>query len=331
MEDTIIICKELGSAACAEIQVIPYGYHKTPKGDFLCDDESARLVLEEFASHKNNMVADYEHQTLDGKEAPAAGWITQLVNKGADGIWARVDWTEKAKAYLANREYRYVSPVFLKRAADNRVVRLINVALTNQPNIDGMVPLVNKGNIARGYPLHKEDIQMKRTLEALGLPEGADDDAASAAVARLKAAAVVVANKAVCEALGLKETAAESEVVGTVMAMKQGFAQTGDLAAKVASLEAQQRVRESTELVAMAMKEGKITSGQQDWARAYAEKDPEGFKVFVAKAAVVVPNGKLPSGAQTERAAATDETQVMVNKMLGISDETFNKHKGEAE
>lgn len=325
MKDCIFVCKELGAhGAPPLIQVIPHGYHDTPKGDFLCDDESARLVIEEFGKRTNDMVADYEHQTLAGCEAPAAGWIKELVNKGKDGVWATVEWTDKAKAYIKNREYRYVSPVFLKRPSDKRVVRLVNVALTNQPNIDGMTPIVNKADLSRTNK--KEGTKMKGLLKTLGLPEDATEAQGIEAAASLKAAhEAMVANKAVIHALGLKEGAKESEVVGTVMAMKQGFDQTNGLVAKVAALEGRLREKDAEELVALAMKEGKIPAAQLDWAKAYAAKDPEGFKVFVAKAVPVVPMGALPGGAGNGK-AGVDEAQTLVNKTLGIPDETFKKH-----
>jgi hypothetical protein len=153
----IMICREIPGIA-SEIQVIPYGSYTTEEGTFLHDEVSADFVMKAFDAHKNDLVIDYEHQTLSGKEAPAAGWITRLINRGKAGIWAAVMWTEKAKLYIGNREYRYLSPVFLKRGSDNRVVKLVNAGLTNQPAIDGMVPLINK----KTMPLRHEitsDIQ----------------------------------------------------------------------------------------------------------------------------------------------------------------------------
>lgn len=57
---------------------------------------------------------DYDHQidnaTKNGQPAIAAGWITQLEARD-DGIWGLVEWTDKASAHLAAKEYRYLSPV----------------------------------------------------------------------------------------------------------------------------------------------------------------------------------------------------------------------------
>jgi phage I-like protein len=122
-----IICRKIEGQAPGEIQVIPYGVAiKTANGEFTYDEESAAEIIGAFEAQKNQMVIDYEHQTLSGTQAPAAGWIIKLINKGKEGLWAVVEWTNKAKEYLTNKEYKYVSPVFLKRIADNKVVRLIN-------------------------------------------------------------------------------------------------------------------------------------------------------------------------------------------------------------
>ena len=128
----------------AEIQVIPFGRHETANGPFVLDGDGVRDIIRDFESRQNEMVIDYEHQSLGSGEAPAAGWITRLVNRGEDGLWAVVEWTRRARRYLEGREYRYLSPVFLKEADTGRVVRFLNAALTNTPAIDGMVPAIRE-------------------------------------------------------------------------------------------------------------------------------------------------------------------------------------------
>jgi phage I-like protein len=88
------------------------------------------------------MVIDYEHQSLKSAAAPAAGWITKLIDRGTKGLWASVSWTQKAKSFLENREYRYFSPVFFVRKKDQKVIGLRNIALTNNPKTNNMIPLV---------------------------------------------------------------------------------------------------------------------------------------------------------------------------------------------
>ncbi len=323
----VLICKDMEGQAPEEIQVIPYGVEiQTPKGPFTLDEKSASVVISEFETHKNQMVVDYEHQTLAGTEAPAAGWITKLIDKGKEGIWAAVSWTAKAKQYIENREYRYVSPVFLKRISDNRVLRLINVALTNQPNIDGMVPLINKAGLDLKTNIDKEEKSMwKEMLKRLGLPETATEQDAIAAINKLAEPVQTIANKAVLTALGLADTATEAEITGTIMAMKQSHTQVGDLSNELAALKTGMNAKDAAEAVALAMKEGKITPAQKDWADKYAKDDLEGFKVFVAKAPVVVFQGKIV-GEDKKPEGSLDDTQLAVNKQMGIDEETHKKY-----
>lgn len=167
---------------------------------------------------------------------------------------------------------------------------------------------------------------MKQILAALGLAEDATEEAGVAAITALKQPSQIVASKAVIEALGLKEGAAESEVTGTIMAMKQSHSQTGDLAGKVKELSDKLSARDADDLVTMAMKEGKITAAQKPWAEGYAKSDPEGFKVFVEKAAVVVPMGDTGSGGgDAGHKGTVDETTLMVAKMFGNSVEDVKK------
>ena len=330
----IFIGKDLQGVIPEEIQVIPFGTSKTPKGTFILDNESATAVIRDFEAHKNDMVVDYEHQTLADPpvEAPAAGWIKKLINKGNDGVWAAMEWTEKAKQYIANKEYRYVSPVFFKRKTDNRVMQLINVALTNQPNIDGMVPLINKSQISnlKFEIKNKEDNMDKKLLEALGLAEGATVDEAVAAIEKIKKTTggqdkQIVANKGVLDALGLKDGATESEVTGTIMAMKQGSSNVDKLVMQVNSLTAKLNDKEAEDAVEKAVNDGKITPAQKDWASEYAKRDLQGFQVFVSKAPVVVFQGKVVNEGKPAEGALND-VQLEINKQCGIDVETFKKY-----
>ncbi|MFR3921925.1 MAG: phage protease [Dysosmobacter welbionis] len=90
------------------IRILPLGHVTSQKGEFDVDEESLRLMKAEIARHGVDVVVDYEHQTLDGVQAPAAGWVKDLSIQ--DGhIVAKVEWTDRAAAYLKNREYRYLS------------------------------------------------------------------------------------------------------------------------------------------------------------------------------------------------------------------------------
>ena len=61
-------------------------YTKDGKEDsFRFDDASADALIAEFNSRSRDLVIDFEHSTLSGNEAPAAGWIDRL-EKNAEEI-----------------------------------------------------------------------------------------------------------------------------------------------------------------------------------------------------------------------------------------------------
>lgn len=319
----------VGEDLPTEIQLAPLGEYRDAQGrPFRVTEEEIAAIMENAAKKQNDAVIDYEHQTLSGKEAPAAGWVKRYVDRGKDGLWGIVEWTEKAKTYLKNKEYRYLSPVLLstRKDADGfwRPSVFHSAGLTNTPQIDGMVPIVN-----RFEPQNKkEEPQMKKLLELLGLKPEATEDQAVEALAVLKNKAEnpevkEVLPKDVVEALGLEEGAGASEAKGAILALKQpGNVVTPE---QFSALKRELDERKRDELVTHALKEGKITADQKTWAEEYAMKDPRGFEVFVNKAPKVVPMDGLPAGGERKK-DGVDEIQALVNKMLGLDKETFEKH-----
>ena len=60
------------------IFVLPIGHVVSSKGEFDVDDESYKAMKAQIAKRGVDLVVDYEHQTLKGCEAPAAGWVKEL-------------------------------------------------------------------------------------------------------------------------------------------------------------------------------------------------------------------------------------------------------------
>ncbi len=314
------------SSVPAEIKILPYGNVESRKGPFKVDKESYDLIMQYFNERKLDIVIDYEHQTLDGAQAPAAGWIKKLSFKDNDGIYATVEWTEKAKEYLKNKEYRYLSPVILKRKEDGRAVQLHSVGLTNTPAIDGMEAIINKlddgGN----------KMDLKEIAKALGLAEDATLEQIVTAIQTLNTNAnamkdeqKTVACKEVLEALELKEGATVAEVKGKIIALKNpaGYVSTEEFLKLKETIEK----KESNDLVQVALSEGKITPAQKSWAEQIALKDPEGFKEFLKNAPVVV-DLKVVNYKKEER-KNDPELEISINKMLGIDSEDVKKYGGE--
>lgn len=196
-------------------------------------------------------------------------------------IKAVVEWTPRGARYLENKEYRYLSPVVNVRKADNKAVGLHSLALTNTPAIEGMNPIVNSDNFEGGQ--HSMDI--KKLAELLGLSEDATEEQV---VEALKACLAenrslketekqppenVVANKAVCELLGLKAGAAAEDVTAKIMELKSGTVDGVNLAEELKALKQQNAEREANDAVILALKAGKITPAQKEWAKSYALSD----------------------------------------------------------
>ena len=317
------------------ISVLPFGHVVSQKGEFDVDEESLAAMKEQIAQRGVDLVVDYEHQTLTGERAPAAGWVKELFAE--DGhIKARVEWTIPAKQYLENKEYRYLSPVITVRKSDNKATGLHSLALTNTPAIAGMTPIVNSSTFQGGETNMNELI--KKIAAALGLGEDADEEqiltALSACVEEnkaLKEAAEggkpedqddgIVANKSVCELLGLKAGASTADVAASIMALK------GGVDGRVKALEEKLADRDAEEAVELALKSGKITPAQRGWAKGYALKSPDGFKEFLEKAPQAVPMSEIAGGdALALKGDKPDEATMLVCKQLGVSAEDVQKY-----
>lgn len=323
------------------IPVLPLGHVISQKGEFDVDTESFEAMKAQIAQRGVDLVIDYEHQTLTGEQAPAAGWVKELKLEG-NSIKAVVEWTPRAAEYLENREYRYLSPVITVRKSDNKATGLHSLALTNTPAIEGMTPIINSEHFKGGK--NNMDELIKKLAELLGLGEDATEDqvfeALKACMAENKSlkedpenkktteppaeAGNVVANKAVCELLGLKAGAATDDVTAAIMALKGGDT---NLAQEVKSLKAKLADQDADKAVELALKSGKITPAQKDWAKDYALDNPKGFSSFVDKAPQVVPMEEIAGGSTLAlKGDKPDEATLLVCKQLGITEDDLKKY-----
>lgn len=323
------------------ISVLTLGHVVSSKGEFEVDEESFEAMKAQVAQRGVDLVVDYEHQTLGGGQAPAAGWVKELILD--DGkIKARVEWTEKARQYLENKEYRYLSPVISVRKSDNKAIGIHSIALTNTPAIEHMDAIVNSLKFEGG----NNTMELVKTLaELLGLSDGASEqqvvEALKACVQENKSLKEqveagkqppaeddkVVANKEVCELLGLKAGAPTAEVAAAIMALKGGIVDDVNLKQKVQALEARLADHYAEQAVTMALKAGKITPAQKEWAKGYALKDLEDFKAFVEKAPQVVPMGEVGGEASMAlKNTELDEATKLVCKQLGVTAEDVEKY-----
>ncbi len=327
-----------------EIKILPLGEVHSKKGDFLVDDESADRIIRQFKNRKLDLVIDYEHQTLKDVQAPAGGWITDIY-KGEDAMIAKVKWTDKAAEYLKNKEYRYLSPVVMVGKKDRKAKEIHSAALTNTPAIDGMFAIVNSVDIDDLEEYEEEaKMDLRELAKMLGLPETATEEEVRNALAvagkvmgeqkkeemkdeksgcggdKTEVSCNKAADAVVLSLLGLNENAKTEDVAAAVMSLKAG----GDEAKELLALKAELAKRNAEDLVQTALKEGKITAAQKEWAEAYALSDKDGFKAFMDKAPVVVPQGKMELKDAPHEEKAEYDMEILKN--CGITKEDVEKY-----
>ena len=321
------------------IRVLPKGHVSSTKGDFEVDDRDIAGIIRQFKARRLDLVIDYEHQTLSDVQAPAAGWIKDLY-PGEDALMARVEWTQKGREYIANKEYRYLSPVVLVKKADQHAAVFHSAALTNTPAITGMFAIINSDALS----IEEEEeprMELSALIELLGLEEGTAEEDVLKRIKELtqqaaeegqggqegkegpaKEGTQLVANKTVLDLLGLPEDARTEDVTARIMAFKAG---DSALQRRVAELEKQAASQKAEELVGLALKDGKLSPAQKEWAVAYALSDPKGFAAFVEKAPVVVPMGKT-AFAVDERKQTGVDWKILKNQ--GVTEEDLKKYGG---
>ncbi len=333
-------------------RAVPEWIHLLPRGevrveggkDLIMDDEAAVQVLDAFSALTHDVVIDYEHQTMDGGQAPAAGWIMEL-DWREDGLWSRVSWTAKAAGYIRAREYRYLSPVLTFDKGFRRITRLVNCALTNQPAMMDAPALVAKLLLHGGLPMSGKDKTVDKApqappasqavLKALGLKDDADEHAVLSALTELKAQPEPVdlvvgapASAAVLKALGLDDKADEAAVLSAVAGLTAPATAAADLGRQVAALQGELAGVKADGLVQAALKDGKTSPAELDaWGRQLAKEHPDQFELIVMKRA---PGAVVPVAGLTPKADKAqgdpDDVQLSINKALGVDADAWGKY-----
>lgn len=162
-----------------------FGKVETSKGTFLFDEKAATAVMADYRLHGNRLTFDYEHKATDpasrAGDGKAAGSF--LLELRPDGLYAAdCRWTPAAQRGLRDREWLYHSPTFEVEEKTNRILNVINVALTNVPATRNLRPLV----AASHHPSRTSPMATtaKKTVSTdTQAPPGEDDDALARAYA----------------------------------------------------------------------------------------------------------------------------------------------------
>jgi len=206
-------------------------YQLAPLGDFAhagagviqvvdaeaCTAMASRFKADAAVPNFAGLLVDFDHFSLDDRSrSEAAGWIMNLESRDT-GLWANIRWSDVGEEAVKGGRYRFLSPVWARSDCVDlgngrvRPVRLLNAAVTNDPNLKGMCPLCNASTAlsagngqevrgqrsevsSEGQPVDsnasnrgscvdhgKDGTTMKRVIERLvnhmGLPGDATEDA----------------------------------------------------------------------------------------------------------------------------------------------------------
>ncbi|WP_300710057.1 phage protease [uncultured Desulfovibrio sp.] len=289
------------------------------------DAGDAAALVADWRSRATPLVVDYEHQTQlvahNGQPAPAAGWLTGLRWEEGRGLFASVDWTERARAHIRAREYRYISPVFCFDPQSGAVLRLVCAALTNHPALDGMAPaLASRLPVPPSLGSQPKEENMKQVLAALGLPETAGEAEALAALTALQEERDSAKARA--------DAAPDPQryvAMSTFTALQREAAQ---LRAEADGLRAEARAAALKEDIEAALADGRLTAATKDWAEGLAQTAPEALQAYLAaqppvQALTRTQTGGRPPADDQPGPAALSAEEEHICASLGLTREEF--------
>lgn len=99
--------------------------------------------------------ADESSGSIPQRGAPAQGWVLDLANRGADGLWGLCRFLEPALTYVREGKYPFFSPAIRFGAKHPETgqpigARLTSVGLVTRPFLRNMQPLAARDSAAPG-------------------------------------------------------------------------------------------------------------------------------------------------------------------------------------
>lgn len=298
------------------IQLIPAGRIVTGRDGRSWLNDNPAGIIASFAGNEAPIPVDIEHATEirapEGNAAPAMAWVEEMKDRDGGSVWGKAEWTPKGREMVANKEYRYLSPVLIYERASGRIVGISSVGLTNKPNL-----FLNALN--REESNQKEENMDKELLAALGLPETATMAQALNAIATLKSDLATARNRTETPSLDKYVPRADYDAA----------------VGKATNAEQKLRERDAADLekginteIDAALKAGKITPATAEYHKAQCRQEGglERFKQFVAAAPVVVADAGLDRKTPEGTDISLNAEMAKVSAMFGNSVEDIKKY-----
>jgi hypothetical protein len=176
------------------IQAFPEGTYQHPVyGEMVFNETKLTAFADSVARgvRGTEIDIDYEHKAYSGE---AAGWVKGARHVPGQGLQIQVEWTPKARAAIANKEYKYFSPEFTEEWVHPKTQKvhtdvLLGGGLTNRPFLKDILP-VNLSDLFTEPTNPKSEpgglMDPKALRLALGLAEDATEEQVNAKLAELR-------------------------------------------------------------------------------------------------------------------------------------------------
>lgn len=124
------------------VRVVPVGKTNTTKyGELEIKQDDISKMVENFEKRVRGIgvPVDVDHPNpAAGQQTKAAGWVKKLMDRGREGLWAAIEWTEYGMDLVGKKLYKGISPEFSFDYVDSETSEkhgptLIAVTLTNRP------------------------------------------------------------------------------------------------------------------------------------------------------------------------------------------------------
>lgn len=324
----------IGIAACSfeldgvatDVRVVPAGNFRSRDGrptecpNWSLTEAGAQAILASRNQTKDKFLFDYNHQTLyvqqTGQKAMAAGWAEALEWRPGDGLYATgTEWTPTAQQEIANKDFRYISPVITYDKQTGEVTGLLMASLVNYAALDNLFDLAA---MSAFLPLPDETQPMEELQEklryCLNLPVSTTASELSAELDKIKgliaapdgttAGLAAILQQRDNQIAALSAQAPDPAKFVPVSAVQELQSQFAALSAKVAESEIDTLIKNNLTKLP--------TPGLQAWAKtqtlaalsAYLDKAPE-----VAALAGMQSGGNAPVKAPVTEDAAKTEWQ----------------------
>jgi phage I-like protein len=249
-----------------------------------------------------------------GGPSPALGWITALNADESGAIWGNVEWTPRGTAAVSNKEYGFISPVFLTDG-EGEINCILRAALTNSPNLG--LPALNAETPPDGQKNNTEEKMDKALCAALAIAETATVNEALAAIEKLKTAQ---------NAAGTVDLAAYAPRAELNAALEKAVAAEK----RLGELNAEAFKKEAASAVDEAIAAGKFTPASRETCIALCA-DAAGLERFKALAAsltaIVDGRAVAPEGTPPAAGVALNSEESAIAKAMGYTDDEYKKIK----